>query len=186
MRLRLLVAGCLLFTNAVWGVEIEGVDVPESVKVGGETLQLNGAGVRTKFFFDIYIGALFLPAKVTDYSEVLAMPGPKQVSMTFLYDEVAREKLTAAWDEGFENNLSKNELTALKERLGQFNDLFITAHKGDVFTFTFLTDGTTHVVFNGKEAGRIAGEDFQRALMLVWLGDNPADGDLKNGMLGSS
>lgn len=186
MKLRVLFAACLLSSNSTWGVEIEGVDVPESVKVGGKTLQLNGAGVRTKFFFDIYIGALFLPAKVTTYSEVLAMPGPKQVSMTFLYDEVAREKLTAAWDEGFENNLPENALTALKDRLEQFNGLFVTANKGDVFTFTFLADGTTRVVFNGKEAGRIAGEDFQQALLLVWLGDNPADSGLKKGMLGST
>ncbi len=186
MRFRLLLLVCLLYTSAVGGVEIEGIDIPESVTVSGKSLQLNGAGVRTKFFFDIYIGALFLPAKVTTYSGVVAMPGPKQVSMTFLYDEVAREKLTAAWDEGFENNLPESDLAALKDRLEQFNGLFVTAHKGDVFTFTFLADGSTRVVFNGKEAGRIAGEDFQQALLLVWLGDNPADSDLKKGMLGTT
>ena len=186
MKFRLLLAACLLSTSAIGGVEIEGVDISESLTVSGKSLQLNGAGVRTKFFFDIYIGALFLPSKVTTYSEVLAMPGPKQVSMTFLYDEVAREKLTAAWDEGFENNLPASVLTALKDRLEQFNGLFVTAHKGDVFTFTFLENASTRVVFNGKEAGRIAGEDFQQALLLVWLGDNPADSDLKKGLLGAS
>lgn len=185
MRLRLLLGACL-FMNASWAVEVEGVNVPESVTVTGRTLQLNGAGVRTKFFFDIYIGALFLPVKANTSAEVLSMSGPKQVSMTFLYSEVAREKLTAAWDEGFQNNLSETELAALKDRLEQFNGLFVTAHKGDVFTFEFLADGSTSVEFNGKEAGHIAGEDFQRALLLVWLGENPADGDLKMRMLGSS
>lgn len=186
MKSGLLLAVCLLFTNTAFAVEIEGFDIPESVVVSGNTLQLNGAGVRTKFFFDIYIGALFLPAKVNSVAEVLDMPGPKQVSMTFLYSEVDREKLTAAWDEGFENNVSKNELAALKDRLKQFNDLFVTAHKGDVFTFNFLADGATHVVLNGKETGSIAGKDFQRTLLLVWLGDKPADSDLKEGMLDAS
>ncbi|NIQ11602.1 MAG: hypothetical protein GWO08_17385, partial [Gammaproteobacteria bacterium] len=66
-----------------------------------------------------------------------------------------------AWDEGFQNNLSATELAALKDRLEQFNSLFVTAHKGDEFIFEFLADGTTRVVFNGKETGRITGEDFQ-------------------------
>ena len=29
-----------------------------------------------------------------------------------------------------------------------------------------------------------AGEDFYRALLRIWLGDKPVDGDLKQGMLG--
>lgn len=186
MRITLLLSALLLFTNVSRAVEVEGVDIPESVKVDGKTLQLNGAGVRTKFFFDIYIGALFLPAKVTTYPEVLDMPGSKQVSMTFLYDEVASEKLTAAWDEGFKNNLSKKELAALKDRIAEFNDLFVTAHEGDIYHFNFHADGSTSIVFNGSEAGRIAGSDFQKALLLVWLGDKPADSGLKKGMLGAS
>lgn len=186
MRFSLLLAACLLFTNISWALELEGVDIPESVTVSGKSLQLNGAGVRTKFFFDIYVGALFLPAKVATSAEALDMPGPKQVSMTFLFNEVAREKLTEAWDEGFQNNLLQTEVAALKDRLEQFNALFVTAHKGDVFIFRFLDDGTTSVVFNGKEAGRISGVDFQRALLLVWLGDDPADGGLKKAMLGAT
>lgn len=186
MRITLLLAVFLLFTGASRAVEVEGVDVPESVKVDGDTLQLNGVGVRTKFFFDIYIGALYLPAKVTTYPEVLEIPGPKQVSMIFLYDEVAREKLTAAWDEGFENNLSNTEVAALQERIEKFNDMFVTAHEGDVYIFTFHADGTTSIVLNGRDIGRIAGDDFQKALLLVWLGERPADRGLKEGMLGSS
>jgi hypothetical protein len=186
MRLSLLSAVCLLYTSAAWSVEIEGTTIPDMVSLHDSNLQLNGAGVRSKFFFDIYIGALYLSAKANTLDEVLAMPGPKEVRMAFLYSEVSREKLTVAWEEGFRNNLSDAELEPLKDRLAQFNELFVTAHEGDVFTFRFHDDGSTRVVFNGKEAGRIAGEDFQRALLRVWLGDKPADSDLKAGMLGAS
>jgi hypothetical protein len=38
---------------------------------------------------------------------------------------------------------------------------------------------------NGAARGKpIQGEDFYRALMRIWLGDKPVDGDLKQGMLG--
>jgi len=38
---------------------------------------------------------------------------------------------------------------------------------------------------NGEPRGKpIAGEDFYRALLRIWLGDKPVDGDLKQGLLG--
>lgn len=175
--------GLFLISN-VWAVEIEGVNVPELVTVSGESLQLNGAGVRTKFFFDIYVGALYLPEKTGNANEAIEMSGPKQVSMTFLYSEVTREKLISAWDEGFRLNQSAAEVAALKERLDQFNALFVTTHKGDVYVFNFFANDSTGVVLNGKEVGRIAGADFQRALLTVWLGERPADNGLKSAMLG--
>lgn len=184
MKNRLFAVLCGLFVSTVWAVDIEGVSVPESVVVSGKTLQLNGAGVRTKFFFDIYVGALYLPQKVKSAAAVLDMSGPKQVTMTFLYKEVAQEKLVAAWDEGFRLNQSATDIANLKQRLEQFNQMFVTVHKGDVYRFNLDADGSTQVVLNGKEAGRITGADFQRALLSVWLGDVPADNGLKAAMLG--
>ncbi len=184
MQRALLFTLSLLFMSAAWGAEIEGVNVPDSVVVSGKPLQLNGAGVRTKFFFDIYVGALYLPEKTGSADEAIEMNGPRQVSMTFLYKKVLREKLVSAWDEGFRLNLSEGEVAALKERLDQFNALFETVHAGDIYLINFNADGSTSVLLNGKEAGRIAGSDFQQALLTVWLGERPADTGLKSAMLG--
>jgi hypothetical protein len=184
MKRILLFAISLLFTATSWALEVEGVEVPESTTVSNKTLQLNGAGVRTKMFFDIYVGALYLPSKATTTAEALDMTGPKQVTMTFLYKEVDREKLVNGWDEGFQQNQPAAEMTKLGERLQQFNELFVTAHKGDVFVFDFLAAGSTRVTLNGKLAGNIPGADFQKALLTVWLGEKPADKDLKKAMLG--
>ncbi|MGD2172849.1 MAG: chalcone isomerase family protein, partial [Gammaproteobacteria bacterium] len=37
---------------------------------------------------------------------------------------------------------------------------------------------------NGKELGAIPGDDFKTALLEIWLGNHPADKQLKKGMLG--
>jgi hypothetical protein len=184
MKRCLFFALCLLLSPISWALDVEGVEVPETTTVSNTSLQLNGAGVRTKMFFDIYVGALYLPSKAATTAEALEMAGPKQVTMTFLYKEVAQEKLTAAWDEGFQQNQSEQAMAELQERLLQFNSLFVTARKGDVFIFDFLADGSTRVTLNGKQAGDIPGADFQRALLAVWLGDKPADKGLKKAMLG--
>ena len=47
------------------------------------------------------------------------------------------------------------------------------------------TAAGTQVTVDGKATGApIAGEDFYRALLRVWLGDNPVQADLKKSLLG--
>jgi len=184
MKKYLIIAMCTtFFTVSALAAEVEGITVPEQVVVVGKTLHLNGAGVRTKFFFDIYVGALYLPNKATTVEQVLKSAGPKRLTMTFLYDEVSREKLVDGWVEGFEKNQPKAKQTTLKDRLNQFNGMFIDAHKGDLFAFDFLKNGDTVVTLKGKKAGFITGADFQYALLEVWLGNKPADKALKAAMI---
>ena len=171
-----------LVTNAN-AVEVEGVQVADTANVSGQTLVLNGAGVRTKFFFDIYIGALYLPSKTESAEAAINSKANKRVWMYFLYDEVSKDKLTHGWTKGFEKN-SKANFEQLQARLNQFNSLFHDMKKGDTVTYDFNADATTTVIINDKQVGSIAGEDFQQALLSVWLGKKPADGDLKEAMLG--
>jgi hypothetical protein len=71
----------------------------------------------------------------------------------------------------------------LRDRLTRFNGLFRTVRRGDVIELDFLPDGSVEVWINNELQGQVKGADFQRALLLVWLGDDPADEDLKQAML---
>lgn len=174
----------LILPGVAVGTEVAGIAVPDTVTVEGKVLHLNGAGIRTKFFFDIYVGALYRPDAVHDATGVLEQPAPSAVTMDFLYKSVDQEKLTRGWSEGFRKNLSPDALQKLESRLKQFNAMFGGARRGDHYLFEFRSDGSTVVVFNGKLVGSIEGGDFQRALLSVWLGNSPADADLKRAMLG--
>jgi len=166
--------------------EIAGIDVPETVLINNTGLVLNGAGVRKKFFFKIYVGALYLTAKLTTVEQILSDPSAKRIVMNFLYNEVSDEKLVEGWNEGLENNNSAREIKALKDRINQFNELFSTVHKGDVIQLDYLPDQGTQVWIKGKLKGTVAGEDFFRALLKIWLGTEPADASLKDAMLGNA
>lgn len=165
-------------------VEIEGVHLPDMISLEGSPLRLNGAGIRTKFFFDIYVCGLYLPQKTTEAAHVLLMPAPTRVVMHFLYREVEAEKLVHGWRAGFAKNQDAAAIQALKTRLERFNSFFADARRGDEVVFDFTSDGRTHVRINGREKGDIPGVDFQRALLAVWLGVRPADDDLKQALLG--
>ena len=166
--------------------EVAGVALPETVTLRGDAtpLVLNGAGVRRKFFFKIYVGALYLPGPVSTAEGVFAAAGPKRVRMVFLYDEVAREKLIRGWNEGFEANQPEAALARLRARLDRFNGLFPDVKRGDVIDLDYLPDHGTQVWINGRLAGTIEGADFNRALLAVWLGEAPADADLREALLG--
>ena len=183
-RMLLAIGLCLTMgVSAAYAVTVEGIHIADKATVGEQTLILNGAGVRTKFFFDIYIGALYLPTKTKSAEQAINMEGHKRVLMHFLYDEVSRDKLVTGWTTGFEKN-SKTNLSDLQSRLNQFNNFFQDMKKGDEVVFDFFQTGVTTVMINGKTAGSIEGSDFQKALLMVWLGKEPADDDLKEAMLG--
>ena len=106
--------------------------------------------------------------------------------MHFLYSEVSKEKLVGGWNDGFENNHTKDELKKLKAQINQFNSLFINVKKGDIININFIPTTGTSVVINGKTVGLVEGDNFFTALLKIWLGDDPADSDLKNAMLGNN
>lgn len=176
----------LSVTSTVFALEIENVKLPESISstTPGASLVLNGAGIRTKFIFDIYVGALYLESKNSDAEKIINDKSEKQIFLHFLYKEVTKKKLTAGWTDGFEDNNSSAEMAKLRDRLNKFNNMFVTVKKGNTMRFDFLTDGTLKVIINKKSRGEISGYDFQQALLKVWLGEEPATGDLKSAMLG--
>lgn len=147
-------------------------------------LQLNGVGMRTKFVFDVYIGALYTEAAATTRDDVQAQKGPKRVLMHFVYDEVEAEKLVNGWTEGFEENQTEEQFKVLNDRLNKFNAMFVTVHAGDVVLLDYVPGTGTVVKIRGEKKGVIEGADFYSALLDVWLGEEPADGDLKDAMLG--
>jgi hypothetical protein len=105
--------------------------------------------------------------------------------MNIIYTEIASKKLVKAWKEGFEKNQSEPMLKNLQSRIDQFCDYFSdSAKKGDRYILDYTPGTGTQVSKNGSLLGTIEGEDFKNALLEIWLGNYPADKDLKKGMLG--
>ena len=85
MRQGWLMTGLALLALAApaMAAEVAGVKLQETVSVGGKDLVLNGAGVRTRMVFKVYVAALYLPAKAADLPATLAQ-SPRRVQMTLL------------------------------------------------------------------------------------------------------
>jgi len=182
-----LILPLMLCTQLALAAEVAGVRVEERVKLGSSELQLNGAGVRTRVIFKVYVGALYLSERKSGAAEVIALKGAKRVSMTLLRDLGAKQ-LTDALEEGVRANHSEAEIAPLKERLDELvavmNEIG-SAKEKTVITLDFLPESGTRVTVDGAARGKpVPGEDFYVALLKIWLGDKPVDADLKKAMLG--
>jgi Chalcone isomerase-like len=166
-------------------VEVKGVKLDETAQFGGTALVLNGAGVRTKLMFKVYVAGLYLTQKQTDANAVINDSGNKRVSMHFLRD-LSSEKLLHSMNEGFTDNNNAAEMAAIEPQMKAFRQMLTSAKEvkeGDEIVLD-LTNAGTQVNLNGKALGNIEGAAFNQALLRVWLGAKPVDAVLKKAMLG--
>jgi hypothetical protein len=168
------------------GVEVARVQVADKAQVESHELGLNGAGLRKRFFFNVYVIGLYLPEKKSDAAAVLSMPGPKRVSLQMLRD-VGADTFVEALTEGLKANLSEADYQALEPRVKALTDIMAQvkeAKKGMTIALDW-TGSATRVSIDGRPAGAaIPGEDFYRALLRIWVGEHPVQDDIKKNLLG--
>ena len=162
--------------------EVAGVQVPDSVTVDGKALALNGAGLRSKIFIKVYVGALYLEQKSSDPAAIIAANGAWRVVMTFKRD-VDKAAILGAFKDGFENN-SRAEAAALVPLLARVDAVMKDLKTGDVLVIGYAPGTGATIIAPGGGVVTIEGKPFADALLRNWLGDKPADGGLKDGMLG--
>jgi hypothetical protein len=168
-------------------VEREGVKLEPMAQVGGATLQLNGVGVRTRAIFKVYVGALYVPQKSNSPAALLAQKGPRRLALTMLRN-VDADSFAGPLNDGLRNNHSEAQFASFKPQIDVLNAAIKAideAKKGDAVHIEYLPDSGTRITHNGQQKGAsIPGEEFYAAMLRIWLGDKPADGDLKKGLLG--
>jgi len=166
--------------------QVAGVNLADQATLANAELALNGAGLRKLIFFNVYAMGLYLPKKTANAAEAVAMEGPKRVALLMLRN-VGHERFTKALVEGITENHSEAEVKALQPRIDALNATMAQvgeAKKGSTITLDW-NGAATQIVIDGKPAGQpIAGADFYRALLRIWLGDNPVQEDLKKALLG--
>ena len=188
LRRTLLIVACALPLAAqAQTVDIAGVKYPTSMQVGGQPLQLNGAGVRYKFVVRVYTAGLYLGSKATTPEAVLAAPGPKRLHVVMQRDIDANE-LGRLFTRGMQDNAPKDEFSKSIPGTLRMADIFSARKKlvaGDNFSVDWVPGTGTPVLVNGKPQGEpIKEPEFFTALMRIWLGAKPADDGLKAGLLG--
>lgn len=185
----LLAISGLLAGAAVAGTaphECDGVSFPDHVQAGGRTLTLNGLGLRkaTVFGIKVYVGALYLPQPTADAAAILGSQGPLEIEMRFTF-HVTAGQLRDAWQEGFGKS-APGQLQKLRSRIAQLDGWMTSVGSGQRMTFLRIPGQGIQYSLDGIVKGTIAGDDFARAFVAIWLGSSPPSEALRAGLLGGA
>ena len=166
-----------------YALDIAGVKLADEDR----KLVLNGAGLRKVIFIQVYAIGIYLPEKKSAAADVIAAQGAKRVLLHMLRDADADDFSEALLD-GVKANHDPAEMKALEPRLRQLFAIMAEikqAKKGMRITLDWLPAAGTQVAVDDQAVGApIAGEDFYRALLRIWLGEHPVQSDLKKALLG--
>ncbi|MEB4590687.1 chalcone isomerase family protein, partial [Candidatus Thiothrix sp. Deng01] len=77
---------------------------PAQQTFAGQTLVLNGKGVRTKLLFNLYTAGLYLQAKSTDAAAILAAAKPMAMRLEITSGVITSAKMEEAVREGFKKS----------------------------------------------------------------------------------
>lgn len=169
-------------------VEMEGQKFEPTVQVGGQTLNLNGVGLRRRAIFKVYVAGLYVPQKSTNAATLISDKGARRVSLRMLRD-VDADSFIDSFNDGLKNNLTEAQFAALKPQIEMLTAAMKSigeAKKGDAINFDYTPEGGTRISVNGQPRGDpIPGVEFFPAVLRIWLGEKPADESLKKGMLGA-
>jgi hypothetical protein len=184
MKRILAAALAVLLAAPALALVVAGREVPEAVEVGGARLVLNGAGIRTRLFFKVYVGALYLRSRSRDAGAIVTADEPKCVRVIFLRD-VTRDTLKAAYHHGIERNTPPEKVAELAAKLDKLSERLPEQIKsGSELVVAYVPgEGTTISTGDGAR-GTVEGREFAEAMFRTWLGDHPADESLKQAMLG--
>ena len=183
-------AAMMVTTSALaQNVTVADVKYSESLELHGTKLQLNGAGIRYKAVFKVYTAGLYLEKPADSSQEVMALRGPKRLSITMLR-EIDSGELGKLFSRGMEDNMDKASFSKLIPGVLRMSQIFSDHKKllpGDSFTIDWVPGTGTVIAVKGKLQGEPFKEpEFFNALMGIWLGNKPADWNLKDALLGKS
>lgn len=174
-----------VFTTQGPAREVGGVALPERLKAGEKTLRLNGAGVREKFFMDLYVGGLYLKEADANARRIINADEPMAIRLHIISSMITSERMEDATREGFENSTGGNT-APIREEIEAFIDVFRSEIEiGDVYDLVYQPGRGVEVFKNGKSVSLTEGLPLKRALFGIWLCDQPAQEDLKEAMLGN-
>ena len=157
----------------------EDISMRNSVEVDGETLVLNGMGIReaTVFNVDVYIAGLYLPEASSDGAAIISANGLKRIVLHFVRD-VSREDMADALRDSFGN-------AGVASQIGRFaNMLPEEITEGTILTFTHRPGNGLEVRVGRRRGGSISGDAFATAFFRIFVGPNPPNAGLKRGLLG--
>lgn len=164
---------------------VGGITMPEKLVLKENTLLLNGAGVREKMWIDLYACGLYVKTKSNDANSIINSEELSGIKIHIVSSLITSEKMNNAVEDGFKK-AAGDDMDKLRKDVDTFKAIFEKEDikKGDIYDIIYIPNKGVVVFKNGKIFPAIDNFEFKKALFAIWLGEDPADDDLKEELLG--
>lgn len=169
--------------------EVGGVKLEDATTIAGKELKLNGAGMRQILVVKVYAIGLYLPEKKEfTTADVLALPAdkPRRVAL-HIQREINSDEFGQLFVTSMNKNSTKEEKAKVINQTTKFGEMFAAMEpvkKGDIVTLDWVPGQGTVSTLNGKKIGETLPDiAFYNAVLRIWLGDNPAQENVKRALL---
>ena len=164
--------------------EVGGITMPGKVVVEKQDLILNGAGIREKYWIDLYVCGLYLTTRSSDSQKIQDANEKMAIRLHIISSFVTNERMQDAVRVGFEKS-THNNTAGLEEKINVVIGAFSDPIKvDDVYEIYYTPAGGSVIYKNGVQKTIIEGLYFKQVLFGIWLGDNPAHKELKEELMG--
>jgi hypothetical protein len=172
-------------------VELEGVELPETVMAHGRKLVLNGAAVRKRGYFKADVTALYLPEKRTTPEAIYKLDGVRRIQLNILR-EFTSSTISRIFLADFKQSATEDEFKRLIGPIGQIGAAYSNVKrvsKGDVVNLDWVPGQGWMASHNGKPLTgdgsvlAIKDELAYQVYLRMYIGQ-AAPEDLRNGLLG--
>jgi Chalcone isomerase-like len=167
-------------------VTLEGASFPTELSLDSTKLVLNGTGLRKFLFIKVYVAGLYLPEKNRDEIKVIDADEPSVLRLHAISRAFTSERMANTVREQFEKS-NKGHTAELQTRIDILCNRLAqeTIEVGDECDISYTPNEGIRFAKNGKDINiLLSGLDFKKALWNNFLGEIPAEEDLKKGLLG--
>ena len=120
-------------------IDVDGVIIPRFIKFEGRDIELNGIGIRSRLWFDVYTQALYLTKLSQDPVEILESNTPMGIRIQITSSLVTARKFSKSINIGIEKSVGEIEFPKYKERLDLL-DSFVNSEvivEKDIFNLIY-------------------------------------------------
>lgn len=172
-------------SHTAQAAELAGVTMEDSLALGDQKLVLNGQGIRKAFLtIKVYVAGLYVAEKTQDADKILNSSTPKRLAMEFKM-VVERQKIVDAWEKGYAENCSAKCGDGTRPQLKELLALMTDMREKQKMIIDFYSD-RIEVNFRDEKKATIQGAEFSKNVLSIFLGKNPPNSGLKEGLLGKS
>jgi len=163
-------------------MECFDVEYPDTIQVDGQTLVLNGMGLRPgPLVVKVYMAGAYVTKKARTSKELLDLSTPKRVVVTFMRDVSKKQVATA-----YRQNLERAPDDIHPQITEDYENIIAklqAAEKGQTHVFTYIPNVGLKIETIGKHRVTITNRVMIEYFLGLYMGPNPRFQKMRDGIV---